>query len=139
MDITNPPPIKEKKRIGRTPRYTEEYYMAMAKEVVEDGLSFRAAGTKYNCSHGTVSHWSKMYRTGKLKDRIKRKKAVTFSVATQLQKQEHYIRQLKAEIGELYLENQLLKKLQGCFQQRKNEPTSVITSENLDQFREGAE
>jgi hypothetical protein len=54
MEITKPPPIKEKKRIGRTPRYTEEYCMAMAKEVVEDSLSFPAAGTKYNCSHGTV-------------------------------------------------------------------------------------
>jgi transposase-like protein len=105
MDIISPPPVKEeKKRIGRTPRYTDQYYMLMAKEVVDEGMSFRTAADKYNCSHGTVSHWCKLYREGKLVERVEKQKSSQSSAATQFQRQERYIRELKAQIGELYLE-----------------------------------
>lgn len=139
MEVINPVPIKEKKPIGRTPRYTPEYYMVMAKDVVENGMSFREAANKYKCSHGTVSHWSKLYREGKLAKRVEKQKTSQSKAEAQLQRQERYIKELKAQVGELYLENQLLKKAQTYFQQLKNERSSVITSENLDQYREDAE
>lgn len=77
MEVINPMPIKEKKRIGRTPRYTDEHYMVMAKEVADEGLSYRQAGDKYNCSHGTVSHWTKLYREGKLNKRVEKERKST--------------------------------------------------------------
>ena len=139
MEIINPVPIKEKKRLGRTPRYTDEYYMLMAKEIVEEGMSFRTAATKYNCSHGTVSHWSKLYREGKLTKRVETQKSSSSRAEAQLVRQDRYIKELKAQVGELYLENQLLKKAQTYFQTKRSGNSSVITSENLDLYREDAE
>lgn len=139
MEIINPLPIKETKRIGRTPRYADSYYMVMAKEVVEDGMTFRVAAAKYNCSHGTVCHWTKLYREGKLAKRIDKQKANQTTNAVQILKLERYIKELKTEVGELYLENQILKKAQLYFQRLKSESSSVITSESLDQFPEDAE
>ena len=95
MEIINPMPIKEKKRIGRTPKFTDEYYLVMAKEVVEDGLSFRQAGEKYSCSHGTVNHWSKLYREGKLTKRIEKKKTNASKAELLVQRQDRYIKELK--------------------------------------------
>jgi len=139
MEIIEPQPLKEKKPIGRAPNYTPSYYMLMAKEVVENGMSYREAGAKFKCSHGTVSHRTKLYREGKLAKRVEAEKAKKSKADTQLLRQEKYIRELKSEIAELYLENRLLKKAQAHFQQIKSVDTSVITSENLDQFLEGAE
>jgi transposase-like protein len=139
MEIFNPQPIKEKKAIGRTPKYTPEYYMVMAKQVVEEGMSFREAATKYGCSHGSVSHWSKLYREGKLPKRITKEKNSSAKFEAQMQRQDRYIKELKAQVGELYLENQLLKKAQAYFQQSKSARTSIITSENLGRFQEDAE
>ena len=139
MEVVEPMPIKEKKRLGRTPRYSDEYYMMMAKDIVENGMSFRTAADTYQCSHGTVSHWSKLYREGKLTERVEKRKSNVNKAEAQLQRQERYIKDLKAQVGELYLENQLLKKAQTYFQRAKNAPSSVITSESLDRYREDVE
>lgn len=56
-----------------------------------------------------------------------------------MQRQERYIKELKAQVGELYLENQLLKKAQDYFQTIRNGRLSVITSESLDLSDEDAE
>src|SRR5437868_13788890 len=98
MEIINPLQIKKKKRIGRTPRYTDEYYMMMAKEVVETGLSYRQAADKYKCSHGTVNHWTKLFREGKLVRRVEKKKSESSRAEAQLQRQERYIKELKAQV-----------------------------------------
>ena len=135
MDILNPPKIKEKKKIGRTPRYTPEYYLMMAKHIVEDGITYRKAAQIYNCSHGTVHHWLKLYKSGQLPTRIKNAKQRVESQDNLIARQDRYIKELKAEIGELYLEMQMLKKAQQLYRQGKNANSSVITSENLDQFK----
>jgi hypothetical protein len=49
------------------------------------------------------------------------------------------VKNLKTEIGELYLENLMLKKALEFSRQIKNEDSSVITSENLDQLPEDVE
>lgn len=140
MDITMPPKKKIKQPTGRAPKYSPEYYMMMAKHVVTDGMSYREAAKTYNVSHGSVHHWVKLYRDGKLGNRIKknneRKKATDQIENYRL---ERYIKELKQEIGELYLENTMLKKALNYSQRIKSVDSSVITSENLDQFKEVAE
>lgn len=83
MEVINPMPIKEPKPKGRTPRYTAEYYMVMARDVVDNGMSFRHAADKYQCSHGTVSHWSKLYREGKLTERVEKPKSTVSKDGTE--------------------------------------------------------
>lgn len=66
MEITMPPTTKVKKHIGRAPNYSPEYYMMMAKQIVDDGITYRAAAKIYGVSHGTVHHWLKLYRQAKI-------------------------------------------------------------------------
>ncbi len=139
MEITMPPQKKIKQPTGRAPKYSPEYYMMMAKHIVNDGLSYREAAKTYSVSHGTVNHWVKLYKSGKLPNRIKvnkeRKKATDDINSFRV---ERYIKELKHEIAELYLENTMLKKALNYSQRIKNVDSSVITSENLDQFKEDA-
>lgn len=136
MEVLQPPVIKIKKQIGRTPKYTPEYYMMMAKQIVDEGISFREAAKIYKCSHGTVNHWVKLYKSGQLPKRIKRAKLNPETQTSLIQRMDRYIKILQSEIGELYLENRLLKKSQQIFQQNKKDSSSVITSENLAQYLE---
>jgi transposase-like protein len=138
MDIKNPPVLKAKKQIGRAPKFTPEYYMMMVKHIVEDKLTFREASKIYNVSHGTVWHWLKLYKSGKLPSRIKQAKGMVESQDNQIYRMESYIKNLKTEIGELYLENLMLKKAQGFSQHQKKLSSSAITSENLAQWKKGA-
>lgn len=129
---------KEKAPTGRAPRYSIEYYLMMARQVVDEGLSYRMASKIYNCSHGTVSHWAKQYREGVLPDKARKAKHDYGQRERTLGHLQHQIKNLKTEIGELYLENLMLKKALEYSQQIKREDSSVITSENLDQFQEDA-
>lgn len=139
MDVLNKVLPKEKNPSGRAPKYSVEYYMMMAKEVVDKGMTYRKAGEIYKVSHGTVSHWAKLYREGILPNRLKKEKKDSLAKESDLQRLERYIKNLKTEIGELYLENLMLKKALEYSRQIKREDLSVITSESLDQLRGGAE
>ena len=132
-----PKSVEVKKR-GRTQRYTDEYYMMMAKECVDNGMSYREAAIRYKCSHGTINHWVKLYRNGGLKTRVTKERKEFSQAALTINRQDRYIKELKAQVGELYLENQLLKKAQAHFHQFKSDGSSVITSKNLDLFPEVA-
>lgn len=110
----------------------------MAKHIVDDDLSYREAAKIYKVSHGTVTHWLKLYKSGKLPNRVRLAKERVESQNSMIHRMDRYIKVLKAEIGELYLENQMLKKAQKISLEMKSERTSVITPENLDQFQGAA-
>ena len=111
MEITMPPTAKEKKHIGRAPNYSPEYYMMMAKQIVDDGITYREAARIYGVSHGTVNHWLKLYKSGKLVGHLNRNKREKDSRDENMQfRTERHIKELKHEIAELYLENTMLKK-----------------------------
>lgn len=139
MDITNTMLPKEKRPTGRAPKFSVEYYMMMAKQIVDDGLTFREAARIYGCSHGTVNHWLKLYRTGVLPNKLKKIKRDAKTKDSDFARLEHHVKNLKTEIGELYLENLMLKKALEFSRQIRNEDSSVITSENLDQLPEVVE
>lgn len=133
MDILNPKTPKQPKKVGRAPKYNLDWYMTMAKNVVEQGMSYREAAKVYGMSHGSVHHWKKVYLAGKFP---KMKQAATVSPETRHLHLESQIRNLKQEIADLYLENLMLKKMSAYSRQLKSESSSVVTSENLDQFQE---
>lgn len=135
MDILNPKTPKMPKRVGRAPKYNLDLYMQMAKNVVEQGMSYREAAKVYGMSHGSVHHWKHVYLKGKFP---KLKAAAQISPETKALHLETQIRNLKQEIADLYLENLMLKKMAAYSQQKKKESSSVITSENLDQYQERA-
>lgn len=134
MEIKQPLTIKEKKKFGRPSKYTPQYYMVMAKQVYDEGITFREAAKRYHCSHGTVNYWVQLYKEGLLPAKIEKAEKLTPSAEQKVIRLEEQIRGLKAAIGDLYLENQLLKKIQAHFHQPENDKSFVITSENWDQF-----
>jgi len=138
MEVKNMQLPKEKAPTGRAPKYSIEYYLMMAKQVVDDGLTYRKASEIYGCSHGTVNHWVKQYRTGVLPGKVRKVKLDASARERDVNRLTHQVKNLKTEIGELYLENLMLKKALEYSQQIKREDSSVITSENLDQFQEDA-
>ena len=130
--------FKEKRPQGRTPKYTPEYYMMMVKHIVDKKMSYREASKLYKVSHGSIAYWVNIYKEGKLPGKMKKAKSFAESKDARFSKLESYIQSLKTEIGELYLENQMLKKAQIYLQQQKVASSSAITSENLDQWRKDA-
>jgi len=129
--------VKEKKQPGREPTHTVEYMSMVAKKVTEEGMTYREASKTFGISQGAIAQWKKKYLDGVWMnhDRTKHKGASEARVHI-LSDQ---VKELKQEIGELYLENLMLKKALYHSQQIKKENSSVITSENLAQFQEGAE
>jgi transposase-like protein len=138
MEILTPPRYKEKRPQGRAPKYTPEYYLMMVKHIIEDKLTFREAAKIYKVSHGTISHWTNLYKAGKMPGRIKKSKVMVESQGNHILRMENVIKNLKTEIGELYLENQMLKKAQIYSQQQKSVSSSAVTSENLAQWKKAA-
>ena len=111
MEIFNKKAVKPPKNPpGRQPIYSLEYMMMVAEKVIQKELSYREASKLYGASHGAIGSWVKQYRT---KSWGKNHKATNQVVSQQVQnyRQETYIRDLKTEIAELYLETLVLKKI----------------------------
>ena len=85
----------------------------------------------FGCSHGVVSNAKKMYLSGQIPEGYLPEEV---PLERQVKKLQEQVDNLKREIGDLYVENRLLKKAQSLSQQRRKRPSSVITSENLDQY-----
>jgi transposase-like protein len=134
MEIFAPKRVKEKAPQGRQPQWTQEFMMMVAKKVIDEKMTYREAGKIFGISHGTVYAWKRMYKKGKWGNADK---LTQVSDEHKLIRMETQMRDLKHEIAELYLENQMLKKMVQHSRQIKKENSSVITSENLDQYRKG--
>ncbi len=138
MDIFNKKAIKPPKNPpGRQPTYTLEYMMMVAEKVSRGELTYRQAAKTYGASHGSIGSWVRQYKSKNWGKNIRRK---VHSMSEHVQKTRHeaQLKELKHQIAELYLENLMLKKMVEYAQTTKKESSSVITSENLEQFRKAA-
>ena len=136
MEIYNTLPPKEKKPNGRPSKYKPEFMEMVARKIVDEGVTYREVSAMFDLSHGSICAWVKKYKenNGKIKHR-KPEQTQKFRIY----KLEENICELKKEIGELYLENLMLKKALYHSRQRKKQNSSVITSENLDRYQEDVE
>lgn len=133
MEIHNQTKVKEPKIIGRKPKFTQEYMMMIGRKVVEGEMSYREAAKTFGVSNGAVGQYVKRFKkNGGWGNAQKVKEA---SDKNKSQRLEYQVRELKHEIAELYLENLMLKKALQFSVQVKKENSSVITSENLDQYQ----
>lgn len=135
MEVFTKVKPREKKIIGRQPKWTAEYMHMVAQKVVEEGMTFRVAAKTFGISTCAVSAWTKKYKKGNLIQSAKDKEQSPDYKIYQLEDQ---VKELKTEIGDLYLQNQMLKKALFHSQLKKKENSSVITSENLAQFQKAA-
>jgi len=126
---------KEKKPHGRQPKWTSEFMWMVAQKVVEEGMTYREASKTFNISSGSVSAWVRKFRKGTLSATDTKHEV---SDGLKIYRLEEQVKELKTEIGDLFLQNQMLKKALYHSQQKKKDNLSVITSENLDQYQKAA-
>lgn len=128
---------REKLPAGRPPKWTNEFMLMVAKKVVDQGMTYREASKTFEVSSGAVGAWIKNYKKGNLGPIAPAQ--IRESQELKIYRLEEQLKDLKGEIGELYLENLMLKKALIHSRQVKKENSSVITSENLAQFQKAAE
>ena len=136
MEIYRKVAPKEKKVPGRSAKFTSEFMIMVAKKVEEEGMTYKVASKTFGISQGAVATWIKKFKAGGHMT-VKEQRGGP-SDDLKIYRLEDQVEELKKEIGQLYLENQLLKKAIYHSQSKKKDPSSVITSENLDQWRGGA-
>ena len=109
-------------------KFTVGFKQQVVQEI-ESGLVTKAqAARKYEVSAGVIDRWIWKDRDGSLVE-----KPSTDEKAVRAENE-----RLKAKIGDLTMQIDLLKKLGAYAQQRRKENTSVITARNLAQFRGGS-
>lgn len=115
--------------MGKTRRKFTVGFKQQVIQEIESGLVTKAqAARKYEVSAGVIDRWIWKHRDGTL-----REKPSSEEVAVKAENE-----RLKAKIGELTMQIDLLKKLEAYAQQKRKEDTSVITAKNLAQFQRGA-
>jgi len=121
-------PAKES-AMGKARRKFNVGFKQQVVQEIESRLVTKAqAARKYEVSAGVIDRWIWKYRDGTLVDKPSDQE--TAAIAEN--------ERLKAKIGELTMQIDLLKKLEAYAQQRRKEDTSVITAKNLAQFQRGA-
>lgn len=142
MELFETPPFKEKRAPGRTPIHTHETRLMIGRQVMNRELTYSKASQAYGISEGAVGVCVKLYKESELGQRKAEKRAGRKQERNDALIGFHHqsqVKQLKYEIAELYLENQLLKKALKHFRQPKKDNGSVITPENLAESQEAAE
>lgn len=120
---------KKESAMGKTRRkFTVGFKQQVIQEIESGLLNTAQAARKYEVSQGVIDHWRWKWRDGKL---VEKPSSEEMAVKAENER-------LKAKVGELTMQIDLLKKLEAYAQQRRKEDTSVITGRNLAQFQRGA-
>jgi len=124
-----------KKPIGRPSKYPYEFRKMVAEKALTGSQTFRALSREYKVPPGVITKWKRYYEAGTLDEMSEPRRSMDSGdiKAMNLEKE---IRMLKEQLGDLYMQNHLLKKAQAWALQTKKESSLIITSENLDQLDE---
>ena len=109
-------------------KFEVDFKRQLVAQIEAGELSMAQAARDYQLAHSVLERWRDQYRNNTLIDRRSDRER-------QLEAENQ---KLKAKIGDLVMQMEHLKKLQHWVRQSKSVDTSVITAENLDQFRKGA-
>ena len=137
MEVYTPPPYREKRLAGRTPKLSPEARMLVGQKCTNKQWTYRKAAKLMKVSSGAVAKCVKDYKNGTIN---KKRKELLKNKNSEVENYRHQaeLKGLKQEIAELYLENQLLKKILNNSLQVKEYDGSVITTDNYDQLPKDA-
>jgi len=138
MEAFITPPYREKRPHGRPATHAIEMRLMIGKKVSEKELTYREAAKMFGISGGAVAGCVKLYLN---KDKNKHKLANYHAQNDEVVNYRHQaqVKDLKHQIADLFLENQLLKKILNKSLQMKKDNGSIITTENLAQSAEHVE
>jgi transposase-like protein len=108
-------------------KYDAEFKRQLVRQIDAKEITASEASRTHDISRSLIDRWIQQFHEGTIVDKPSaREKAL-----------EKENQKLKAKIGDLVMEVELLKKIQRYARQKKKEDTSVITLKNLEQFQKG--
>ena len=110
--------------------FSKEFKKEIVETVVSGSASAAEIAREYHISPILISKWKKDYKKGKFFENVN---------STDIARLELKVRELERLVGELTMENRMLKKVRDLNMRGKKEDLSIITSRTLKQLREGAE
>jgi transposase len=138
MEVFTPPPYREARLKGRQPKLTHETRLLVAAKVTSKEMTFREAAKAYGISTAAVSTCVKLAAKEGTKSK-RNEKVNDYNAKAEAYRHQAQIKELKEVIGDLYLENQILKKILNKSLLIKKSNGSVITTNNLDQLQKDVE
>lgn len=114
--------------MGKNRIFTIGFKQQVVSEIESGQLTAAEACRRHVLHSSVVSKWQRRFALGTLQERP----SITERDLC------HQVEKLQAKVGELTMENDLLKKFQSWVQRRRKESTCVITEKNLAQFVGGA-
>ena len=124
-----------KKPVGRPSKYPYEFRKMIAEKAMTGTQTYRALAREFDVPHAVITKWKRHYERGTL-DTLNEPRRVIDATDTRVMNLEKENRMLKEQLGDLYMQVQLLKKAEAWAQRAKKESSLIITSENLDQLDE---
>lgn len=138
MEAFTVPGMKEKKATGRPSKHTHETRIMIGRKVVNREFSYSQAAEAFGISEGAIGTCVKLFKNQGVNQRRTERAKERTAEFTDFQHQSQ-VKELKQQIGELYIENQMLKKILTRFQQAKKESGSKIISSSSVASQEAAE
>ena len=115
--------------MGKIRRKFDLQFKQQIIQLVESGeLSQSEAARRYQLSPSLIQKWRYQKPRGVLRE----------TPSKEIRLLEEKIAKLERKIGQLVMDNELLKKVEAYARQRRSVDTSVITSKNLAQFQKDA-
>ncbi|GAG68868.1 unnamed protein product [marine sediment metagenome] len=109
--------------------FSREFKREIVETVVSGQANAAELSREYHISPILISKWKKDYKKGKFFDNVN---------STDIARLELKVRELERLVGELTMENRMLKKVRDLANKEKKEDLSIITSRTLKQLRGGA-
>lgn len=109
--------------------FSKEFKREIVETIVSGQASAAEIAREYHISPILISKWKKDYKEGKFFEN---------NNSTDIARLKLKVRELERLVGELTMENRMLKKARDLANKEKKEPLSIITSRTLKQLREGA-
>ena len=109
--------------------FSKEFKKEIVETVVSGQASAAELSREYHISPIMISRWKKDYKKGKFFENTD---------STDIARLELKVRELERLVGELTMENRMLKKVRDLNSKKKKDPLSIITSRTLKQLREDA-
>ena len=110
--------------------FTSEFKKEIAEAIVGGQASAVELAREYSISPMIISRWKKDYLDGKFFENLN---------SSDIKRLELKVRELERLVGELTMENRLLKKARDLNTKEKKEDTFIITSKTWGQLRGGAD
>lgn len=122
---------KKVQNAGRPSKFPCEFKRMIAEKAISGHHTLRELAVQYQTSIGAIMMWKRQYISGELENTNPVKMEKPSEAINKVINLERENKQLKEELGNLYLQNTILKKAKAFSRQLKKETSSIVTAADL--------